>query len=290
MPQPKAAGSMYPSYPLGMGLDFAAVEPLSGSLFFYATSMVSPTSMLSQLYYIPQDDPSGAPERVAQPILSEDPDTSDYANGGLSPISTIYGPNSGATMAFTLYAGLFVRYGWLSRVFMPVASCSSCPPGMTSDRGARQVAECRCMKGTYMNYTVGGCVPVTKSCPPGNFISRLPLPNSDTQCLPCFPCPPGFYRDPDDCLPNVYRDPTLPARWIFYSLYACVCMCQERGSTDSVHRCKPCSKCPSGMYIDVAKCSPYASVDHNPSTDCLTCNTCRDMENIVGLQCPGICF
>ena len=67
-----------------MSFDFAAVEPLSGSLFFYVPTMASSDSFVSRMYYIPVDStteqgyvPSG--ERMMQPVYVEDADLSEYA-------------------------------------------------------------------------------------------------------------------------------------------------------------------------------------------------------------------
>ena len=244
------------TYPDGMSLDYASVEPLSSSLLFYAPTLKPDGSFFSILYYIPSDEysrgigyvPTG--QRSMQPVMMEDEGLSPYARKTMQPVSTVYNPSAGATLVFTIYAGPMARFGWVSgpTPFRSILHCSPCPERYTSYRGAASVYDCFCKPGTYLNAETGACTPITRQCPPLHFISRLSLPGSDTQCTPCYTCPLGFYRDPYDCQSHVYRDPAKPVQ------------------------CIPCTSCAPGYYINPDKCRPNNIYDANPRTDCIPCN------------------
>jgi hypothetical protein len=148
MPPPPAVGlnNNYPSYPAGMSLDFAAVEPLSNVLLFYVPTLTAANTYLHLLYYIPVDVTSqgGIGERNMQPVLLESEENSIYAGKLLSSISTVYTVLNGPDVIFTLYAGMYVRYGWISGAFHPMGSCVQCPAERTSMPGARSLYECYC--------------------------------------------------------------------------------------------------------------------------------------------------
>jgi hypothetical protein len=259
------------AYPAGISFEYAAIEPLSSSLFFYTPTLLNPTTYLNVLYYIPVDQNRGVGyvpngERNMQPIRSEDPDLSPYAGRSLAPVSSVYNPAAGATIVFTMYAGIFTRFSWMLEQqprFRSLMNCVPCPDRFTSDRGAQSRAECYCKGGTFLNTTSGECVPVTAICPANHFISRRYDRTNDNFCLPCFACPLGKYRNPSDCQRHVYRDPSKPAD------------------------CLPCTSCPPGFYIDPTRCSPTSTYDSNPKTDCLPCNRCGYMQTVVGPVCPG---
>ena len=258
-------------YPAGMTFDYAAVEPLSSALFFYNPTLVDASTYLSILFYIPVDQNRGVGyvpngERNMHPIRSEHVPDSPFAGRSLAQVSTVYKPDAGATLLFTLYAGTFVRYDWtidLQPRFQSLMQCSQCPPSFTSDRGSNSISACYCAWETFLNSSSQECVPVTQACPYNHFISKKYDRLNDNQCQPCYSCPLGFYRKPTDCLRNVLRDPSKPAE------------------------CLPCSPCPPGFYIDPAKCLSTGTRDINPSTDCLSCSVCRYMQTVVGPVCPG---
>ena len=133
--------SQYPSYPAGMSLDHAAIEPLSGILLFYVPTMVDASTYLNLLYYI-QPDPRHD-ERLSQPVLLESPNSA-YAEKSMSAVATVYTTAYAPTLLFMLYAGLYVRYDWVSGAFHPLGSCLACPQGRTSLPGAQSVYECYC--------------------------------------------------------------------------------------------------------------------------------------------------
>ena len=101
-----------------MSFDHASVEPLSGILLFYVPTLVAANEYYNLLYYIPLDEnvagyvPNG--ERNMQPVLLESTEHSLYAGKLLSVVATVFTTNHAPSLVFTLYAGLFVRYDWIS--------------------------------------------------------------------------------------------------------------------------------------------------------------------------------
>ena len=270
LPVIASCASFSQCYPLGISFDSAAIKPLTNHLFFYAPTLDPASQMyMNVLYYIPGDDmhatsyvPSG--QRVLSCVAVEG-SGSRYARGTLQSISILYGIGEGwIQLLFSLYGGLYARLDSQSS-WQSVVSCTQCPAGKTSVRGqAQSLYDCFCEPWTYLSYATGSCEPVTRKCPEGQYISRLHTTTSDIQCLPCPVCPLGYYRDRADCLPDRWRDASLPAK------------------------CIPCATCDPGYYLDASKCNPAGIYGSVKSQDCRSCNSiCGDMENIVGIPCSG---
>jgi len=263
----------YPaSYPEGMSLDGAAVDPLTGDLFFY-TQTAAPAAFQSQvrlLYYIPAEmmssDGTGVDassgERMAIPILVEDPLRSAYAGRLYRSISVLYSTQSYAELVFTVQDGLYARYAWLSMAFWPLAECASCPAGLTSNAGSTNVDQCSCLENFYLDLAGMKCVPVRASCGANEYVFSTNTRTSDKICQACPACPVGTYRNPLFCRPDAGLDFSV------------------------VERCIPCSRCAPGTYIDPAKCSGRGTADIDRARDCVACRTCAVMQTIVQ-RCPG---
>jgi hypothetical protein len=193
-------------------------------------------------------------QRSMQPVLLEDYNLSMYAGKTLQAVSTVYNPSAGATLLFTVYAGVFVRFGWLSGAtrFKNLLHCSACPDRYTSFRGATSVYDCFCKPGTYFHAETQACTPVSRQCPPLHFIS-----SSDIQCTPCYTCPLGYYRDPYDCQSHVYRDPAKAVQ------------------------CIQCTSCGPGYYINPERCNLTNVYDSDPKTDCIPCNRCESYFDVM---------
>jgi hypothetical protein len=204
----------------------------------------------------------------------------------LSGIAAVY-QETPPQLIFTRYAGLHVLVPGLSDTFpydngdnnnnnnnntfsfhdmvLPISTCELCPAGKSTHLlpSAYSIDDCACPPGFFFNSLEGSCVKARTSCPPNHFISRAATPYADVECWPCPICTLGYYRDPNDCLPNQLRDVARPAK------------------------CLRCSSCPQGTYIDPRKCDPASVHDINPAIDCLSCSGCTDMHTLVGNVCPG---
>lgn len=112
-------------YPLGMSFDSAAVEPLSNALVFYVPTVNGNGELNSFLHFIPIIDPASPPEEGAvqlmdgerddvQPIWLEDSTRSNYAGNIPFAFSQATSGGEMPRLIFTLYAGLFGRFEYIS--------------------------------------------------------------------------------------------------------------------------------------------------------------------------------
>lgn len=251
------------TYPMGITLDHAAVEPLSGVLFFYVPTLAPGSSDLENVLYYISAEPDASFERSTQPVLLSSAEQSPYASGLMLVVSSGYPGSDAPRLVFTLYTGLWVCYAWLTSTYHQLARCASCPLDKTSDRGSLSRDQCFCKPGTFANATTGVCQPVRSQCPAGYFIAAMETATRDKACVPCPACQPGFYRDPNDCKNAELRDPLKPP----------VCL--------------PCTGCGEGFYIDPARCNGRGTSPGTRADNCRPCTICPDMTNKVGSACPG---
>ena len=260
-----------PVYPEGMSLDSAAVEPLHGDLFFYTPTLLNngSSSYVNLLYYIAAEDRSDVGsvmtgQRTAvQPVFVQDPDRSEFKQKLYTQISLVEKTYRTPVLAFTLYGGLYIQYPWMSGYFVPLATCTPCPSGLTSPAGAMWIGECVCPDRYYMDVFAGTCKPVRASCGRDEYVLLMETPDSDKVCEACPACPDGYYRNPLYCRPDK--------------------MLQDTPVTD---QCLPCNACAPGYYIDPSKCNKWSTNNTNPSTDCVKCKSCSFMQNIMQ-RCTG---
>ena len=261
------APATYPSYPVGMSFDLAAVDPLKNYLFFYVPTLSHANSLLNLLYYIPPPDRdllTGERDTGRQQPILVVSDRSTNIHSTLSSISTSFAVHRQPSLIFTLSSGLYVRLDPSSSTYHQLATCTQCPQGKTSDGGASSAGDCYCNPGTFLDGASGQCQPVRSRCVEGEFLAVEATPYRNRECLPCPVCPLGYYRDPSDCIPSQYRDPMKPLL------------------------CNACASCPPGMYIDTQKCRPHATSNHDPSRDCIPCDVCDPMYTVVGTRCSGL--
>lgn len=262
---------LQPSFPQGMILDSAAVDPLTGDLFFYTPTLLSASSLyVSLLYYIPAEnrEESGAVmtgQRTMQPVFVEDPVRSAYHQRLFASISLIFNTDRAPVLAFTLHGGLYVQYPWYSGYFVPLAVCTPCPSGLTSPAGATWVGQCVCPDRHYMDAFTGTCKPVRATCGHDEYVLSMETPFRDKVCEPCPACPDGYYRNPNYCPNDKLFDETAP----FVG-----------------EKCLRCQGCAPGYYIDPRKCNSSSTSNTDPLTDCIQCKQCSFMQNIVQ-RCTG---
>lgn len=247
------------TFPLGLSLDAASIEPESNILYAYLCANGNEARMYKAEInldrrrtgpFLPLDGGEVDPGILLRSMQRFD-----------SPLCRLP-----VRFFFTMYGLLFYQLPYnesaLGAMNVYVAgTCERCPDGLISDGTGPSVSSCTCPSGQFMNASTGECQPARKACGPDEYIVADATPTSDMKCDRCTPCPVGMFRllGEGECDGRHRGNPVA-----------------DLGVT--AQTCAACSACTYGKYISPAACNGYGTVDVvDDARACISCRTCPDM-------------